>query len=226
MGLILQTASEHKFRHSPYEKDEELVLCSQNGCTDCLGILFHRFLKLIEAIGWKVLHQEADVEDLIQEVFLTIYERRSLYDSNRGSAKTWIAHLAYWKALMQRRYLNTRKLTPLDETLPFEKVAYYDNERITFVEQILTLLNPRQRRTIELVLFEGYTLLETAAVLQESLANTRNLYYRGMQVLRMQLKSPRTTSNITDLVLQKSLMCTLEAERSIRGAKVVVEKSS
>jgi DNA-directed RNA polymerase specialized sigma24 family protein len=64
-------------------------------------------------------------------------------------------------------------------------------ERAAFVEECLSVLNPRQRRTVELVHFDGYTLLETAAVLKQSLANTRNIYYRGMKALRLQLMGTR-----------------------------------
>jgi len=42
----------------------------------------------------------------------------------------------------------------------------------------------KQRRVIELVHFDGYTLQEASDILRESLANTRNLYYRGLKDLK------------------------------------------
>lgn len=42
--------------------------------------------------------------------------------------------------------------------------------------------------------FDGYTLQETATILDESLANTRNHYYRGMKVLRNFLHAVKRTS--------------------------------
>jgi len=41
---------------------------------------------------------------------------------------------------------------------------------------------------IELVHFEGYTLQEVSEIVRESLANTRNYYYRGLKALRSFLK--------------------------------------
>jgi DNA-directed RNA polymerase specialized sigma24 family protein len=42
---------------------------------------------------------------------------------------------------------------------------------------------------IELVHFDGYTLQESAEILRETLANTRNYYYRGLKALRMFLEA-------------------------------------
>lgn len=68
-------------------------------------------------------------------------------------------------------------------------------ERRAIVNQCLALLNERQRKIIELIHFEGYTLGEAAALSGESLANGRNLYYRGMKALRSHL-IPKETAAI------------------------------
>ena len=57
-----------------------------------------------------------------------------------------------------------------------------------YVESGIAALNPKQRRVIELVHFEGYTLQEVSEIVRESLANTRNYYYRGLKALRSFLK--------------------------------------
>jgi RNA polymerase sigma-70 factor (ECF subfamily) len=189
---------------------------------DCFAILFHRYCKLVLAIGWKVLRQESEAEDLVQEVFLAIFAQKHPYDEGRGSVKTWIAQLAYWRALMRRRYLYTRRLTPLEDALPLEQEAGWrsgtlcDMERATLVEQSLALLNPRQRRTIELIHFEGYTLLEAAAALKESLANTRNQYYRGMKSLRAQMTYHRAT-DATPGIATQDIACPEDSDLLIRA---------
>ena len=48
----------------------------------------------------------------------------------------------------------------------------------------IATLKIKQRRVIELVHFDGHTLNEASEILRESLANTRNLYYRGLKELR------------------------------------------
>jgi RNA polymerase sigma-70 factor, ECF subfamily len=189
-------ANSGRFRehvHSECDDDVELIQSLQDGCEECFNILFAKYWKLVFTIAWKILRERTGAEDIVQEVFLAMYLQRDRYESSRGSVKTWIAQFAHFKALMKRRYIQTRELVNLDEFLEFEsglmKFASAQSvlERAAFVEECLAVLNPRQRRTIELVHFDGYTLMETAAVLKQSLANTRNLYYRGMKALRFQL---------------------------------------
>jgi RNA polymerase sigma-70 factor (ECF subfamily) len=177
--------------------DVVLIQSLQDGCDKCFEILFARYWKLVFTIAWKILRQRTDAEDLVQEVFLTIFLQRNSYDSTRGSVKTWIAQFAHFKALIKRRYIQTRELTNLDELSEFESgmlrfgASQGVLERAAFVEECLAVLNPRQRRTVELIHFDGYTLVETAALLKQSLANTRNIYYRGLKALRLQLLASR-----------------------------------
>ena len=193
MSEEIQFANNHEHVHSDIYDDLALIQAFQDGCNKCFESLFARHWKLVFTIAWKILRQRTDAEDIVQEVFLTIYLRSDRYDVSRGSVKTWIAQFAHFKALIRRRYLQTREQRNLDEFSEFEsgllrfKSAQGTLERATFIEECLATLNPRQRRTVELVHFDGYTLLETATVLKQSLANTRNLYYRGMKALRSQL---------------------------------------
>jgi len=179
--------------HSGNVGDDELVRYLQAGCDRCFDLLFARYWRLVLAISWKILREHAAAEDVVQEVFLTIYLKRNMYDSTRGSIRTWIAQFAHFKALTNRRRLQTQELAYMDELSHFERemtrISTYQEvlERAALVEECLSSLNSRQRRTIELVHFDGYTLLETAGILEESLANTRNLYYRGMKALRSYL---------------------------------------
>lgn len=191
-------AGDREHVHSEFLDDSELVASLQLGCEKCFETLFTRYWKLAFAISWKILRQHTEAEDVVQDVFLAIYLQPDKYDSARGSVKTWIAQFAYYKALMKRKYLQSKGLTDLDEHNAVESALSKATtvqcllERSALVEQYLRTLNPRQRRTVELIHFDGYTLLEAATVLQESLANTRNLYYRGMKVLRSQLGNSKS----------------------------------
>jgi RNA polymerase sigma-70 factor, ECF subfamily len=52
------------------------------------------------------------------------------------------------------------------------------------VKEALATLNETQRRTIEMVFFDGLTLRDVAEKTKESLSNVRNHYYRGLEKLR------------------------------------------
>ena len=115
------------------------------------------------------------------------------YDPSRGSVRTWILQFAYFKALLRRRYLRIRNFYKQEEvsegrdtrrTQSSEVLGMSPAEWSRYVEAGIASLNSRQRRVIELVHVEGYTLQEVSETIRESLANTRNYYYRGLKALR------------------------------------------
>jgi RNA polymerase sigma-70 factor (ECF subfamily) len=189
--MSYQPDSEHSRRHASYIEDSALICSCQDGCMECFAILFNRYCKLVFSIAWRLLRQKDEVEDLVQEVFLSIFLQRNRYDPTRGPVRTWIGQFAQFKALNRRRLISKRRQLPLEEAREFEALvnpsiaANTAIERQLLVGECLASLNPNQRRILEAIHFEGYTLREAADLLNESLANTRNLYYRGMKTIRL-----------------------------------------
>jgi RNA polymerase sigma-70 factor, ECF subfamily len=183
--------------------DEALLAHIRAECTDCFATLFHRYFCQVYAVSYKILREPAEAEDLLQEVFLAIYLQHERFDSARGSVRTWILQFAYFKALLRRRYLRIRNFYKQEEFQeaadtrvsphPAERFGLNQAEWTRFVEKGVGSLTDKQRQTIELVHVEGYTLQEAAEVQRETLANTRNYYYRGLKALRSFLQAnPRT----------------------------------
>jgi RNA polymerase sigma-70 factor (ECF subfamily) len=175
--------------------DDELLANINAGCADCFASLFRRFFRPVYAMAYKILRDRAEAEDLLQEVFLAIYLQQKRFDSSKGSVRTWILQFAYFKALLRRRYLGIRKFykqeelreatEPLEWPHPAESFGLNQSEWLRFVERGVDSLTEKQRRTIKLVHVEGYTLKEAAEAQGETLANTRNCYYRGLKALRI-----------------------------------------
>jgi RNA polymerase sigma-70 factor (ECF subfamily) len=177
--------------------DDELLRNIVQGCTDCFALLFHRYCRQVFSVSFRIIRDKAETEDIIQEVFLSIYQQQERYDPSRGSIRTWILQFAYFKSLLRRRYLRIRH--------------FYNHEEISearewaqFVETGMVTLGIKQRRVIELVHFDGYTLQEVAEIIRESLANTRNLYYRGLKDLRVFLNAKAVPKKVHEsLVLER-----------------------
>jgi RNA polymerase sigma factor (sigma-70 family) len=188
--------SDHRESHDLEVDDAVLIRRFQNGCGECFEVLFHRHCKMAFAIAWKVLRHREQVEDVVQEVFLSIYLKHTQYDSTRASVKTWIGQFSHFKAITVRRLLARHGQEPLEDALHFDRYMarsdsdFDSSERTTLIRECLDLLNARQRRVIEAVHLQGYTLDETARSLNESLANTRNLYYRGISSIRKYVQAP------------------------------------
>jgi RNA polymerase sigma-70 factor (ECF subfamily) len=173
--------------------DEELLRNIVQGCTDCFALLFHRYCRQVFSVSFRIIRDKSETEDILQEVFLSIYQQQERYDPARGSIRTWILQFAYFKSLLRRRYLRIRHFYHDEEiseareigaSRTLEVMGMSSTEWTPYVETGIATLGSKQRRVIELVHFDGYTLQEASEILRESLANTRNLYYRGLKLLK------------------------------------------
>jgi RNA polymerase sigma-70 factor, ECF subfamily len=177
--------------------DGQLLSDIAQGQKDALAIIFRRYASPIRSIGMKVLRNRQEAEDLVQEVFLTVFRSAAQFSPARQKASSWILHIGYQRAFDRRRYLNTRRFcngfslddvngdsfAALEETGAADRVlsAIFCKEILQRCEEHLT---PDQRSVIQLFFFEGYALKEIAPILGQTAGNVRNHFYRGMEQLR------------------------------------------
>ncbi len=122
-----------------------------------------------------------------------------MFDSSRGSARSWIFQIAYTQAFIRRRQLNVIGFyasgiaDTQQESIPqrYTGADYDQTVEALFGrngwKQILNSLTPEQRETLRLHFFEGYTFAEIAEKLGQTYANIRNHHYRGLEKLRKYL---------------------------------------
>jgi RNA polymerase sigma-70 factor, ECF subfamily len=174
-------------------RDEVLIEQMRDGRTDALGILFDRYCRLVFGVAKRILRDSGEAEDLMQEVFLEICRKADLYDPSRGTVKIWLLQYAYHRSFNRRKYLALRNFY---DTSPHIALAHLElssewsgRELSTqqwheILDRGMKELSDNERRTIELVAYEGWTVREASVRLQQSYANSRNHYYRGLQKLR------------------------------------------
>jgi RNA polymerase sigma-70 factor (ECF subfamily) len=177
--------------------DEQLLQRVRDGEREALGLLFRRFARAVRNVAFRILRDEAEADDLVQEVFLFLFGKAALYDPAQGKAATWIIHVAYHRAFDRRRYLNSRHFYTSRELEGLTLRIADPRREVLFHEQSMegifgkplmakfnALLTPEQRETIQLYFFEGYALKEIAELTGRSLVNVRSHYYRGLERLR------------------------------------------
>jgi len=166
---------------------------------DALAILFRRYAQLVRNVGRRVLGDKTEADDLVQEVFLYIHRKSSLFDNLKGSASSWIVQISYTQALLRRRRLKSQGFYLSGITDRPRECEQVTNEGADYdytVEglfgrngwkRIAEDLTEDQRETFRLHFFEGYTFTEIAEKLGQSYANIRNHHYRGLEKLRRHL---------------------------------------
>lgn len=179
--------------------DESLLANICAGDRDSLALLFRRYAHPVRNVGQRILRDKAEADDLVQEVFLYIHRKSSLFDCSKGSARSWIIQVAYTQALLRRRQLKSQGFylsgitdRPVECDHGSTKGAHYDHTVEGLFgrnrwKKIVEGLTEDQRETFRLHFFEGYTFTEIAEKLGQSYANVRNHHYRGLERLRKHL---------------------------------------
>lgn len=171
--------------------NEELIHALQAGLQEALAVLFDRLHRLIFSVAFKIVRDRGEAEEVMQVVFLEVFRAVAQFDATKGSALVWVMQYAYHRAISRRQYLNSRRFYEQENADCLECMSLesgFAPAKLTPVEvghlldQGLTTLKGTQRRVIELA-FEGLSMDEIAHKTNESVANVRNHYYRGLRKL-------------------------------------------
>lgn len=195
--IAVQVRSPHD--HAGSSDDDCLITRIGGGDREALSELFRRFARPIRSVGRRILRNDAEADDLVQEVFLYIYRKSGVFDRSKSSARSWIFQIAYTQAFLRRRQLKSRGFytsgitdNPHQIELPTSSAAHYDQTVEGLFGRngwrtMLESLSEEQWETLRLHFFEGLTFGEIAERLGQSYANVRNYHYRGLEKLRKYL---------------------------------------
>ena len=170
--------------------DENLLIQVSKGNKEALSVLFQRHARAVHGVARRVLKDDSEAEDLLQELFLFIFQKAKSFDATKGSGSSWIIQMAYHRAIDRRRYLGFRQHyngQELDEDrLKAHRGQISINELAgrALLEKLRKELSSEQIQTLELHFFEGYSFHEIAEKTGQTFGNVRNHYYRGIERLR------------------------------------------
>jgi RNA polymerase sigma-70 factor (ECF subfamily) len=182
--------------------DADLIELFKNGSKEAMDVVYSRYRRLVLSTSLKILRNDAEAEDIVQDVFLEICKRAELFDPARGSVRLFILQYAYSRSLDRRKYLALRHSNghssngngnqvhrefELDcapsalDLLTFE-------ERRHMICEVLGVLSPKQREVFRLICSQGLLIKEIAEQLGETEGNVRHYYHRGLKKLRQELR--------------------------------------
>jgi RNA polymerase sigma-70 factor (ECF subfamily) len=179
------------------ERDVELLRRIGDGDRSAFGDFYDAYSGLLFTIAVKVLNDAKEAEDVLQEVFMQIWNKAGAYDPLLGKPASWAVTLTRNKAIDRIRASQRRakileqatveaNLEPDDSPSANEKL--YGKENAERIRTIVAELPPEQRRAIELAFFSGLTQDEIAKNLQEPLGTIKARIRRGMLKLREKLE--------------------------------------
>jgi RNA polymerase sigma-70 factor, ECF subfamily len=168
--------------------DEDLLERLIAGEHDSLAVLFDRYHRLVYSVAVRIVRDASEAEDVVQTVFLNVFEAAAKFDPAKGILKVWILQYAYHRSLNKRRALSAQGVYLWDELDGTNDESFAPEiDTILYCQQILRQLKPLQRQVIQLIYFEGMTAQEIAILQERSATNVRHDLYRGLAKLKSSL---------------------------------------
>jgi RNA polymerase sigma-70 factor (ECF subfamily) len=157
--------------------------------------LYRRTSARLFGVCWRMLRDRDESEEVLQEVFTSVWRRASSFDPARAGALTWLITLTRNKAIDR---LRQRRERVLDDPIDLEQMADDAAEPSKEAESgqdyvrllnCLEQLESKQRRSVREAFFSGATYKDLAERCQVPLPTMKSWIRRGLLQLRSCLES-------------------------------------
>ena len=170
------------------EADRVLLSRSADGDRRAFGVLFDRHSRAVTRYAWALLSDEMDVQEIVQDTFVTAWEKAAKVSVVETSALPWLLLTCRYHALNLRRKRVSQRTDELDEQLA-DIAASDDQEtavqRLRWVTDEIAALDPTDRQICELCLIEGRSYKEAASIVGKSVGAVSKRLERARTRFRM-----------------------------------------
>ncbi|WP_190277265.1 RNA polymerase sigma factor [Taibaiella lutea] len=171
--------------------NETLIGLVAKGDERAFNELYHKFKDDIYKLSFYYLQNKEDAEDVLQEIFVTVYKRASTFKSN-SSFSTWLYRIAVNKCLDKLKYLKARKrlalFTHFFHPAGTSDNAPYSDEDLNLLHNTIDKLLPQQKTALILTQIQELSINETAAIMNLSSKAVESLTQRAKANLRKKMK--------------------------------------
>jgi len=175
-------------------RDRETVQRVAEGDAAALAAIYDQHGRAVFGLALRVLGDQHDAEDVVQEVFAQAWSQARRYDAERGSVASWLLTITRSRAIDRLRARRSgpdtapsaagQALVELPDTALGVDQLVVSAESATRLRQAMTALPHLQRVAIELAYFEGLTQTEIAARLEQPLGTIKTRIRTGLHRLR------------------------------------------
>ncbi|SNS48671.1 RNA polymerase sigma-70 factor, ECF subfamily [Geodermatophilus pulveris] len=193
MGLVSSPA--RRVGDGPAGAD--LVLRIRAGDRRAVDDLYDRYSRPAFSLARRVLGDDVLAEDVVQDVFLSVWRDPGAFDAARGSFSSWLMAMVHHKAVdaVRREESQRRRQGRAEDELTLaEPTATRDVEDEAWsrvvseqVRGALGSLPAAQREALTLAYYGGYTQREVAALTSTPLGTVKTRMLAGMRRLREEL---------------------------------------
>jgi len=153
--------------------DVDLMLGIQSGDADALSQLYDRYSGIVKALILRIIHNDTEADDLLQEVFMEIWNQAKNFSAEKGKPLGWMVTLTRRRAIdaLRKRQAYARaeeRLQAESEQQPLAWVQNVTEQEIragdtrVLMAKVISSLPEAQQQVIELAFFQGMSQREIA----------------------------------------------------------------
>jgi RNA polymerase sigma-70 factor, ECF subfamily len=180
--------------------NSDLIRRMAGGDRDALAELYDNLSRPLYATARHILNDASEAQDVVHDVFLTIWKNAASFDTRRGAAFSWAVALTRNRSIDRLR-TRANRARLLGKSIP-DDLGYGSGSEIfgagekaelgdqaVAVRSALAELPEEQKRALELAFFSGLTQKEIAERLSEPIGTVKARIRRGLIKLRDALAS-------------------------------------
>ena len=182
--------------------DEALMQAIAHGNPAALSTLYDRYASILKALTIRVVHDEAEADDLLQEVFMQVWQQAKNYSSDKGKPLGWIVTLTRRRAIdrLRKRQAYCRAKDRFEVTTDRQPESWVHNrieddihleDMRAFLKVKIDALPPFQRQAIEMAFFKGMSQREIALATATPLGTIKTRLELGLRKLSESIRGIR-----------------------------------
>lgn len=179
--------------------DAALMLAVGRSDQEALGEIYRRHAGSVLNLAARVAGSTSLAEEVVQDVFTTIWRSPETFDPDRGSLRSLLMAIAHRKSVdrvrseVSRRRRETGSDLPVESRSPESEV--WQLMVAENVQQAMGTLPAGERRAIELAYFGGHTYREVAKLLDEPEGTVKTRIRTGLRRLRTEMVNAGVTND-------------------------------
>ena len=172
------------------DPDEELIGRVAEGDPAAVQALVARKLSRMLAVARRMLGDQAEAEDVAQEVFVRAWKQAKVWKPGAGKFDTWMHRVAMnlcYDRLRRRREITVAEMPETEDPSQGAEAGLVSAGTAVRVQAAIAALPERQRDAVILCHYQELSNIEAAELLGVSVEAVESLLSRGRRALRAAL---------------------------------------
>lgn len=200
MNLVASAYSPNTYSYTSPQDEVGLIHRIINKDQRALELLYKKYSNTVFSLVLSIVQRREEAEDVLQELFMKIWEKAYTYNETKGSVYSWVVTMSRNKAIdriRSSRYKASKLEDTNDEVLyghiegdtrnPLEETMM--NEQMEQVRNALIRIPGKQREAVAIAYFQEMTHHEISEMLNVPLGTVKHRIREGKMKLKNILQS-------------------------------------